>query len=112
MKRAFVKGIRNLKSYNTGVIGIHKRGRAENVSEEIMAQNIPNLIKTTSPKTKAIEQTLNTRHEKVIPRYPWEKSYDKPKQGIKKQRHYFADKGPYSFFSSNVWIREFDHKEG
>lgn len=25
MKRAFVKGGRNLKSYNTGVIGIHKR---------------------------------------------------------------------------------------
>ena len=37
MKRAFVKGRRNLKSYNTGVIGIHKRGRAENASEEIMA---------------------------------------------------------------------------
>ena len=27
---------------------------------------------------------------------PWEKSYDKPRQHIKKQRHYFADKGPYS----------------
>ena len=37
MKSAFVKGRRNLKSYNTGVIGIHKRGRAENASEEIMA---------------------------------------------------------------------------
>ena len=66
MKRAFVKGRRNLKSYNTGVIGIHKRGRAENASEEIMAQNIPNLMKTTSPKTKAIEQTLNTRHMKKL----------------------------------------------
>ena len=27
---------------------------------------------------------------------PWEKSYDKPRQHIKKQRHHFADKGPYS----------------
>ena len=27
---------------------------------------------------------------------PWKKSYDKPRQHIKKQRHYFADKGPYS----------------
>ena len=27
---------------------------------------------------------------------PWEKSYDKPKQHIKKQRHYFSNKGPYS----------------
>ena len=27
---------------------------------------------------------------------PWKKSYDKPKQRIKKQRHHFADKGPNS----------------
>ena len=26
---------------------------------------------------------------------PWKQSYDKPRQHIKKQRHYFADKGPY-----------------
>ena len=26
----------------------------------------------------------------------WKKSYDKPRQHIKKQRHHFADKGPYS----------------
>ena len=25
---------------------------------------------------------------------PWKKSYDHPRQHIKKQRHYFADKGP------------------
>ena len=24
---------------------------------------------------------------------PWEKSYDQPRQHIKKQRHYFANKG-------------------
>ena len=24
---------------------------------------------------------------------PWKKSYDQPRQHIKKQRHYFADKG-------------------
>ena len=37
---------------------------------------------------------------------PWKKSYDKPRQCIKKQRHYFADKSPYSqsygFSSSHV----------
>ena len=42
-------------------------------------------------------------------------SYDKPRQHIKKQRHHFADKGPYShsccFSSSYVWMWEFDHKE-
>ena len=27
---------------------------------------------------------------------PWKKSYDKPRQHIKKQRHYFIDNGPYS----------------
>ena len=36
---------------------------------------------------------------------PWKKSYDQPKQHIKKQRHYFADKGPcsqsYGFPSSH-----------
>ena len=34
---------------------------------------------------------------------------------IKKQRHYFSNKGPYSesydFSSSNVWMWELDHKE-
>ena len=46
----------------------------------------------------------------------WKKSYDKPRQCIKKQRHRFADKSPYSqshgFSSSHVWIWELDHKEG
>ena len=35
------------------------------------------------------------------------KNYDKPRQHIKKQRHYFADKGPYSqscFSRSQVWM--------
>ena len=39
---------------------------------------------------------------------PWKKIYDKPRQHIKKQRHYFADKGPssqsYGFSSSHVWM--------
>ena len=26
---------------------------------------------------------------------PWKKRYDKPRQCIKKQRHYFANKGSY-----------------
>ena len=47
---------------------------------------------------------------------PWKKSYDKPRQHIKKQRHYFANKGPYSqsygFPSSHVQMWKLDHKEG
>ena len=27
---------------------------------------------------------------------PWRKSYDQPRQHVKKQRHYFANQGPYS----------------
>ena len=37
---------------------------------------------------------------------PWQKSYDQPRQRIKKQRYYFANKGPsrqgYGFSSSHV----------
>ena len=43
------------------------------------------------------------------------KSYDQPIENIKKQRHYFANKGPsnqiYGFSSSHVWMWELDHKE-
>ena len=39
---------------------------------------------------------------------PWMKSYDQRRQHIKKQRHYFANKGPsgqiYGFSSSHVWM--------
>ena len=46
---------------------------------------------------------------------PWKKSNDKPRQHIKKQRHYFADKGPssqsYDFSSSHVCSWELDHKD-
>ena len=43
-----------------------------------------------------------------IKRYSLEESYDQPRQHIKKQRHYFAIKGPssqgYGFSSSYVWM--------
>ena len=39
---------------------------------------------------------------------PWKKSYDKTRQCIKKQRHYFANKGLYcqssGFSNSHVWM--------
>ena len=44
-----------------------------------------------------------------------EKLWRKARQHIKKYRHYFADKGPYSqnygFSSTHVWMWELDHKE-
>ena len=49
-------------------------------------------------------------------RAPWKKSCDQPRQCIKKQRHYFANKCPYSqsygFSSGHVQMEELDHKEG
>ena len=46
---------------------------------------------------------------------PWKKSYDQPRQLIKRQRYYFANKGPssqsYGFSSSHVWMWELDYKE-
>ena len=45
----------------------------------------------------------------------WKKSYDQPRQHIKKQRHHFANKGPssqsYGFSSSHIWMSELDYKE-
>ena len=42
-------------------------------------------------------------------------SYDQPRQHIRKQRHYFVNKGPssrgYGFSSSAVWMWELDYKE-
>ena len=46
---------------------------------------------------------------------PWKESYDQPTQHIKKQRHYFVNKGPssqdYGFSNSHVWMWELDYKE-
>ena len=46
---------------------------------------------------------------------PWKKSYDKPRQHIKKQRYYFINKGlssqSYGFSSSHVWMWELEYKE-
>ena len=46
---------------------------------------------------------------------PWKKSYDQPRQHIKKQRYDFANKGlsnqGYGFSSSHVWMWELDYKQ-
>ena len=45
----------------------------------------------------------------------WKKSYDQPRQHIKKPRHYFVNKGPssqgYGFSSGYVWMWELDCEE-
>ena len=46
----------------------------------------------------------------------WKRNYDKPRQRIRKQRQYSADKGlssrSYDFPRSHVWMCDLDHKEG
>ena len=46
---------------------------------------------------------------------PWKESYHQPRQHIKKQRQYFANKDlssqSYGFSSSHVWMWELDYKE-
>ena len=46
---------------------------------------------------------------------PWKKSYDQSRQHVKRQRHYFANKGmsgqSYRFSSGHVWMWEMDYKE-
>ena len=56
---------------------------------------------------------LQPRNKKTLT--PGKKGYDQPRQHIKRQRHYFANKGPssqrYGFSSSHVWMWELDYKE-
>ena len=51
---------------------------------------------------------METAAMKLKDAAPWKKSHDQPRQHIKKQRHYFANKGPssqrYGFSSSHVWM--------
>ena len=57
---------------------------------------------------------LQPRYQKMLA--PWKKSYDQPRQHVKKQRYYLANKGPsspsYSFSTSYVWMWEMNHIEG
>ena len=62
--------------------------------------------------------TANGEYSHEIKKTPapcW-KSYDKPRQRIKKKRHYFAKKGPYSssygFYISHVQMWDPNYKEG
>ena len=54
-----------------------------------------------------------TKQEKTLA--PWKKRYHQLRQNIKKQRHYFANKGPssqgYDFSSGHVWMWELDCEE-
>ena len=46
---------------------------------------------------------------------PWKKSYEQPRQHIKKQRHYFTTEGPssqsYGFSNSHIWCKSWTIKK-
>ena len=75
-----------------------------------MADSCQCMTKTTKKK---IFFKWKKRKEKTLA--PWKKSYDQPRQHIKKQRHYFANKSPssqgYGFSNSHIWMWELDYKE-
>ena len=62
---------------------------------------------------KSLQMAITAMKLKDI--YFWKEGYDQPRQHIKKQRHYFVNKGPssqgYSFSSGQVWMWELDCKE-
>ena len=62
---------------------------------------------------KSLQQGLQSGNSKMLA--PWKKSHNKPRQGIKKQRHHFADKDPYSeiygFSSGHVWSESWTVKK-
>ena len=53
-----------------------------------------------------IKRCLKNNNNKMLT--PWKESYYQPRQHIKKQRHYFINKGPssqgYGFSSGHVWM--------
>ena len=62
---------------------------------------------------KSLQMVIATMKLKALAL--WKKSYDQPRQHTKKQRHYFANKGPsnqsYDLSSSHVWMWGLDYKE-
>ena len=58
-------------------------------------------------------QIMTAAMKKILA--PWKHSNGQPRWHIKKQRHYFANKGPssqgYGFSSSHVWMWELGYKE-
>ena len=76
-------------------------------SWEIDGETVETVRQTVSFGGSRITADGDCSHE-INMLVPWKKSYDQPRQHIKKQRHYFAKKGPssqsYGFSSSHVWM--------
>ena len=67
--------------------------------------------KSTTDRDPSREKTNTTQHNatqhnKTKQLAPWKEGYDKQEQHIKKQRHHFANKGPYrqSYGLSSIYV--------
>ena len=74
-----------------------------------------NLVTKSPPITFRICKDINTLVNTDNCLWLGGRCYDQPRQHIKKQRHYFANKGlssqGYGFSSSHVWMWELNYKE-
>ena len=53
-------------------------------------------VETVTDYFSGLQTQMVTAAMKLNMLSPWKKSYDQPRQHIKKQRHYFANKSPSS----------------
>ena len=75
-------------------------------SWQIDEETVTDFIFLGSKITGAQDGDCSHKIKKMLA--PWKKSYDQPRKHMKKQRRYFANKGPssqgYGFSSSHVWM--------
>ena len=70
---------------------------------------------STGPKKRLVRIMSKQKCQDSYCNFSWKKGHDKHRQCIKRQRHHFANKGPYSqsfgFSNSHVLMWELGHKE-
>ena len=85
-------------------------------SREIEGKKVEMWQILSSWAPKSLQRMTAAMKKKKKKLAPWKKSYDKPRKHIKKERHYFANKGPssqsYGFSSSHIQIWEMVSKKG
>ena len=132
---------RNIKYTNDSTLMAESKEELKSLLMKVKEENEKNWLKTQHSKTKIVASSPITSWEiegkqwkqwqtilggskitadddcshEIKTLAPWKKNYDQPRQHIKKQRHYFANKAPssqsYVFSSSHVWMWELDYEE-
>ena len=90
--------------------------RAQELQQEKQPQweaPTPQLEKSLQSNKDPAQLKINKQKKMLV---SWKESYEKTRQCIRKQRHHFANKGPYSksygFSSSHTQIWELEHRKG